>query len=622
MKHISFLWKKLYTIIVIIIFISLWFPACASDNSQYFEENYIKNEYRIPMRDGVTLFTAVYSPKDISQKYPILMRRSPYSAGLYGTGKDKYIKWRRSSFRHFLKEGYILVFQDVRGRFMSEGKHENMRPYIPNKKNKSQVDESSDTYDTVAWLVRNIDNNNGNVGIWGISYPGFYASMAAIDAHPALKAVSPQAPIADWFAQDDFHHNGAFSIVPAVPFFHAFGKVRKGFYQSWPAEFKFPTRDAYRFYLELGPLKNINIKYFEGKIPFWNEIMKHGTKDEFWKSRNIRPHLRNIKPAVMVVGGWFDAENAFGAMATYRAIESQNPGADNQLVMGPWIHGGWVRTDGSSLGDISFGSKTSHYYQRKIELPFFNYHLKGKGKLDLPEAYVFETGANRWHKYEEWPPKNAAPRKLFLDSGYALTFTAPASEKDRYDQYISDPADPVPYTVTHDTNYPKHFMVEDQRFVTGRPDVLAYSTGTLKENVTIAGPIEADIYVSTTGSDSDWVVKLIDVYPEGAGRMGGYQMLLRGEIMRGKFRNSLEKTEPMEPGKITHIKFTMVDVCHTFIKGHKIMVQIQSSWFPIFDRNPQKYIDIYNASVEDFQKATQRVYFSKQHPSGIVVYVQ
>lgn len=622
MKHSTNLLKKLRPTLVLIIIIALWSPSCAADNSQYFEENYTKIEHRIPMRDGVTLFTAVYSPKDTSQKYPILMRRSPYSAGLYGTGKDKYIKWRRSSFHHFLKEGYIMVFQDVRGRFMSEGKYVNMRPYIPNKKDPSQVDESSDTYDSVEWLVKNIPNNNGKVGIWGISYPGFYAAMATIDAHPAVKAVSPQAPIADWFASDDMHHNGAFSIVPAVPFFHAFGKVRKGFYQTWPPGFNFPTQNAYKFYLELGPLKNINKKYFHNKIPMWNEIMEHGTKDQFWKPKNNRPHMRNIKPAVMVVGGWFDAENAFGAMAIYRAIETQNPGADNRLVMGPWIHGGWVRTDGSHLGDIDFGSKTGHYYIKNIELPFFNYYLKGKGKIDLPEAHVFETGANRWHKYERWPPQNATPKKMFLHNGHTLTFTAPAAEKEQYDEYISDPANPVPYTVTHDTNYPKHFMVEDQRFVTGRPDVLAYSTDTLEKDVTIAGPIEADIYVSTTGTDSDWIVKLIDVYPEEAGRMAGYQMLLRGEIMRGKFRNSLEIVEPMEPGKITRITFSLVDVHHTFKKGHKIMVQIQSSWFPIFDRNPHKFVDIYNASEDDFQKATQRVYFSKKHPSGIIVYVQ
>jgi putative CocE/NonD family hydrolase len=621
MEQLSGLRKKQNPIILFILLISLWLPAGADDDSQYFEENYIKTEHRIPMRDGVTLFTAVYSPMDTSQKYPILMRRSPYSAGLYGTGKDKYLKWRRSSIDHLIKEGYILVFQDVRGRFMSEGEYINMRPYIPDKKNASQVDESSDTYDTVDWLVKNIPNNNGKVGIWGISYPGFYAAMSAIDAHPALKAVSPQAPISDWFSSDDFHHNGAFSLVPAVPFFHAFGRVHEGLYKTWPQDFNFPTNDAYTFYLELGPIKNINERYFHNKIPFWNEIMKHGTKDNFWKSRNNRPYLRNIKPAVMVVGGFFDAENAYGAMATYRAIESQNPKANNCLVLGPWIHGGWVRTDGSHLGDIDFGSETGHFYVKNIELPFFNYYLKGKGKLDLPEAFVFETGTNRWHRYKQWPPENAAPKKLFLAPGKSLTFQSPDSEKVQYDEYISDPANPVPYTATHDTNYPKHFMVEDQRFVADRPDVLVYSTNALSENVTIAGPIEADIYVSTTGTDSDWIVKVIDVYPEDSGTMSGYQMLLRAEIMRGKFRNGLEKTEPMEPQKITHIKFSLVDVHHTFKKGHKIMVQIQSSWFPIFDRNPQKYVDIYNASEENFQKATQRVYFSKQHPSGIVCLV-
>lgn len=573
------------------------------------------------MRDGVKLFTAVYSPKDSSVKYPILLRRSPYSTAPYGTGSDKYLKRRRSSIMHFIREGYILVFQDVRGRFMSEGKYINMRPHIPDKKDPSQVDESSDTYDTIEWLVKNVSNNNKRVGIWGISYPGFYAAMSTIDAHPALKAVSPQAPVSDWFASDDFHHNGAFSIVPAFPFFQAFGQPHKGLYKTWPEPFQFPEKDAYKFYLKLGALKNVNEKYFHGKIEFWNKIMQHGVKDKFWQEKNIRPHLKNIKPAVLVVGGWFDAENAFGAVETYRSIEQNSPAADNSLVMGPWFHGGWVRSDGSKLGDIDFGSKTGHFYVKNIELPFFNHYLKGAPKPGLPEAYVFETGTNRWHKYAEWPPKNSKKMKLFLHPRKLLSFNRPVYKNVLFDKFTDDPANPVPYTNEVTIKYPKHFMVEDQRFVSGRSDVLSYSSPILKKNITIAGPLEVDLYVSTSGTDADWVVKLIDVFPDSNDKLSGYMMLLRGEIMRSKFRNSLEKVEPMIPGKITHITFNLVDIFHTFRKRHKIMVQIQGSWFPLFDRNPHKFIDIYSSSDEDFKPADQKVYFSKDHPSGLKIFI-
>jgi putative CocE/NonD family hydrolase len=590
----------------------------------YLEKHYTKKEYRIPMRDNIKLFTAVYSPKDTTTTYPILIRRTPYSVGPYG--ENKYVKRRTKPWHHFAEEGFIIVFQDVRGRFMSEGEYVNMRPYIPNKKDNKDVDETTDTYDTIQWLVNNIPNHNNKVGLWGISYPGFYASMGAIDAHPALKAVSPQASIADWFTGDDFHHKGAFSLALGFPFFAVFGTPRPEPVSQWPKNFDFHTPDGYQFYLDMGPLKNTNKKYLHGKIPFWNHIMAHGTYDESWKSRNILPNLRNVKPAIMVVGGWFDAENAYGSLHTYQAIEQNNPGITNILVMGPWFHGGWVRSDGSKLGDISFGSKTGEYYIKNIELPFFNYYLKDKGEFNLPEAYVFETGTNQWKTYSQWPPENINREKLYLGQNHSLSFSAPSNSDLLFHQYTSDPAKPVPFTAEITTRIPRKYMVEDQRFSATRPDVLVYKSERLEKDITIVGPITADLFVSTTGTDSDWVVKLIDVLPDNTkgtkdAVLGGYQMLLRGEILRGKFRNSYEKPEPMEPGKITHIKFTMNDVNHTFKKGHRIMVHVQSTWFPLFDRNPQKFVDIYNADESDFQIAAQRIYFSSQYPSGLILNV-
>jgi putative CocE/NonD family hydrolase len=589
----------------------------------YLEKHYTKKEYRITMRDGIKLYTAVYSPKDTTTTYPILIRRTPYSLGAYG--EDKYVKYMTKSWHHFAEEGFIIVFQDGRGRFMSEGEFVNIRPYIPNKKEKD-VDETSDTYDTIEWLVNHIPNHNNRVGLWGISYPGFYASMGAIDAHPALKAVSPQAPVSNCFIGDDIHHNGAFALAPNFQFYAIFGIPRTKLISQWPKGFRFPTPAGYQFYLDMGPLKNANKKYLHGKIPFWNQIMAHGTYDEFWKTRNILPNLRNIKPAIMVVGGWFDAEDIYGSLQTYQAIEQFNPGIINILVMGPWFHGGWVRSDGSKLGDISFGSKTGEYYIKNIELPFFNYYLKDKGEFNLPEAYVFETGTNQWKNYSQWPPKNMNRNKLYLGQNYSLSFRPPSNRDNLYHQYISDPAKPVPFTSEITTRIPREYMVEDQRFAAKRPDVVVYKSERLEKDITIVGPITADLFVSTTGTDSDWVVKLIDVLPDHTKRtkdkvLGGYQMLLRGEILRGKFRNSYEKPESMKPGKITHIKFTMNDVNHTFKKGHRIMVHIQSSWFPLFDRNPQKFVDIYNADESDFQIATQRVYFSSQYPSGLMVNV-
>ncbi len=598
--------------------------ALHAQGLEYVKANYTKYEFQIPMRDGVKLFTSVYAPKDRTQKYPILLTRTPYSVSPYGV--DNY-KGSLGPSERFARERFIFAYQDVRGRNRSEGEFTDMRPYIAVKRGPADTDESSDTYDTIDWLLKNVPENNGRVGMWGISYPGFYASMGAIDAHPALKAVSPQAPLADWFLGDDWHHNGALFLPHTFGFYSQFGvDARPGAEGYGAPPFDYGTPDGYEFFLRMGPLAAADEKYFKGKIAFWEDLMRHGTYDEFWKARAVAPRLTNIKPAMMVVGGWFDAEDLYGALATYKAIEERNPGAYNTLVMGPWFHGGWERSDGSELGDVRFGSKTALFFQDEIQFPFFMRFLKDKADAGLPEAYLFETGRNEWRKLDAWPPRNAAVRTLYFQAGGKLSFDAPPG--DAFDEYVSDPARPVPFMSGTHQGMAREYMVADQRFASTRTDVLVYKTDPLESDVTIAGPITASLFVSTTGTDSDWVVKLIDVYPDDhadnspnpAGvRMGGYQQLVRGEPMRGKFRNSFEKPEPFEPGKVAKVEFPMPDVCHVFRKGHRIMVQVQSSWFPLVDRNPQQFMDIYAAKTSDFRKATQRVYRSRANASGLRV---
>ncbi len=613
------MYKRILQIISLIFFLSILQTACTE------KQSYIKREYQIPMRDGKKLFTAVYMPKDDSKKYPILMWRTPYSVHPYGENKFPK-KFGPSPL--FMDEGYIFVYQDVRGRFMSQGEYVNMRPYIPDKTDSLIIDETTDTYDTIDWLIKNIPNNNGRVGMWGISYPGFYSSMGLIDSHPALKAVSPQAPIADWFIGDDMHHNGAFTLMLAFNFFSTFGKPRPEPTTEWPPRFKHGTPDGYRFFLDMGPLPNANKKYFHNEISFWNKAMQHGTYDDFWQKRNILPHLKNIRPAVLVVGGWYDGEDLYGTLETYRTIEKNNPGIHNHLVMGPWGHGGWARTEGEWLGDIWFGAKTSFWYQKEVELTFFNYFLKNKGELHLPEAYGFDTGKNHWRQFKIWPPLDRQESAIYLQADRKLDFSPPTASGPLYDEYISDPSRPVPFVSGLTTRWGKKFLTEDQRFAWQRPDVVSYESEILDDSLTLCGPILADLYVSTSGTDCDWVVKLIDVYPdtfrytqEDKKRlpMGGYQRLIRAEIMRSKFRNSYTNLQPLVPDKIMHIRFKLQDVLHTFLPGHKIMIQIQSSWFPLFDRNPQIFTDIYQAQEADFVKAVQRIYHSKQYPSRLVV---
>ena len=607
--------------VLICVFLLVLHGYSTAQTEAVVKAEYTKLEQMIPMRDGVKLFTAIYTPRDRSQQYPIMLTRTPYTVSPYGP--EQY-KTSLGPSLFMQQEKYIFVYQDVRGKFMSEGEWIEVRP---RRKNTNEIDESTDTYDTIEWLLKNVPNNNGRVGMWGISYPGFYTSMGAIDAHPSLKAASPQAPIADWFIGDDFHHNGAFFLPHAFNFFATLGKARPKPTSEIPARFQHGTPDGYKFFLEMGPLANADRKYLKGEVQFWKDLMDHPNYDAYWQARDVRPHLRNIKPAVMTVGGWFDAEDLFGALETYKTIEKTNPGAHNTLVMGPWFHGGWARSDGDVLGDINFGSKTSLAYQETIELPFFNCLLKDKCGAQLPEAMVFETGSNMWRKYDSWPPKETDSSVLYFNANGKLAFAADTSVAG-FDEYVSDPARPVPFINGTAIGMTREYMVEDQRFASRRPDVVVYQTDALARDVTLAGPIKATLYVTTTGTDSDFIVKLIDVFPNSAAdpdpnpkdvRLGGYQMLVRGEPMRAKFRNSFSTPEPMTPGKVTKIEFTLPDVNHAFLRGHRIMVQVQSSWFPLVDRNPQKFVDINRATEADFQKATQRVYRSGTNRSHLTV---
>ena len=595
-------------------------------NAAWLAEHYTKFEHRIQMRDGVRLFTRVYVPKDDSQAWPIILTRTPYALKPYGAGNYNDPS---GSFRTLAKDKFILVTQDVRGRYGSEGEYMHMRPFNP-KKGPKDIDENSDTYDTIDWLVKNIPKNNGKVGMFGISYPGFYTSMGMIDSHPALKAASPQAPISDWFMGDDLHHNGAFFLAQNFGFFYSFAQRAEDPLHENIQPFNFKTPDGYDFFLRMGPLANSDTLLLKGRSPEWKEFLTHPTYDEYWKARNIRPHLKNVRCAVMTVGGWYDAEDLFGPLETYRWTEKLNPGITNFLVMGPWAHGGWGRGDGDKLGDISFRAKTSEYYREKIELPFFRRFLKGDTNFSPSEAHVFETGTHQWRRFDVWPPKQASARTLFLRAGGALAFEAPSDSTDAFDEYASDPAKPVPYTLEFTTGYPRSYPVHDQRFAASRPDVLVYETQPLEEDLTFAGPLKATLHVSTTGTDSDWVIKLIDVYagdfpdpnPNPAHvAMGGYQQLVRGDVFRGKFRNSFEKPEPFEPGKIAKIDFEIPDIFHTFRRGHRVMIHVQSTWFPLVDRNPQTFVNIPTAKPEDFQKATQRIYRTASAASGLTVQV-
>lgn len=597
-------------------------------DSAFIAENYEKFEYRIPMRDGVHLFTAVYVPKGKGDKYPIMLHRTPYRASPYG--KDK-MKTSLGPAMKYAYEKFIFVYQDVRGMFMSEGEFKNMRPHKARKLDRNKdIDESSDTFDTIKWLLRNVKNHNGKVGMWGISYPGFYSAAGSIDAHPALVAVSPQAPIADWFF-DDFHHHGAFFLPHAFNFMAFFDQPKRGLTTEWKPRFDHGTPDGYEFFLNMGPVKNTTTLHLGDSLKFWNELMEHPNYDGYWKSRNLLPHLRRIKPAMLTVGGWFDAEDLYGPLKIYKHIEENDPMSYNGLVMGPWRHGGWARDDGSSLGNVFFGDEpgASVHYLERIEFPFFMHHLKGAADPKLAEANIFETGTNKWRTFDTWPPKQTLARKLYLHGKQQMGFSESADYRDEYDEFVSDPHKPVPYTEEVNIGMTREYMTDDQRFAARRPDVLFFQTEPLDRDLTIAGPMLAKLFVSTTGTAADWVVKVIDVYPpdhpafkhQPDKKMGSYQQMVRSEVIRGRFRNSYEKPEPFVPNKVTEVNLPLQDVLHTFKKGHRVMVQIQSTWFPLVDRNPQNYVEnIYkDASEDDFIKATHRVYHSPLYPSRIEV---
>jgi hypothetical protein len=595
------------------------------------KEHYTKYEYRIPMRDGVRLFTAVYVPKDKSRAYPFLINRTPYSVGPYGV--DQY-RANLGPSQDFEKAGYIFVMQDVRGRFMSEGAFVEMRPHIDVKKSNKDVDDSSDLYDTIEWLLKNVPNNNGNAGIWGISYPGFFTSASMIDSHPALKAASPEAPMTDLFKGDDAYHGGAFMLAANFGFYSAFRmQGNPGLPQKASAAFDYGTPDGYDFFLNAGTIENLG-KLLNGNDELWLDQSHHDTYDDYWKARNIAAHVKNVHCAVLTVGGWFDAEDLQGPFTLFHAIEQDDPRIFNALVVGPWVHGGWAWADGNHLGRVSFASNTGDYYRKNIVFPFFEQYLKGNGDAKLPKAYVFETGTNVWRQYASWPPKNIETKTLYFHANGVLSFEPPKEAATAFDEYVSDPAKPVPFVNYVAQNVPQEYMVSDQRYAATRTDVLTYQTEVLQEDVTIVGPVSPRLFVSTSGTDSDWDVKLIDVYPADYPQpedkrepgadvgvpsfvMGGYEQLVRGEPFRGKFRHGFEKPEPFTPGNVEEVSFAMQDVNHTFRRGHRIMVQIQSSWFPLTDRNPQKFLNIPDAKPSDFVKATQRVYHGQGHASGV-----
>jgi len=599
--------------------------SSSDTNAAWFLENYTKYEHLIPMRDGVRLHTRVYVPKDDSELWPIVFTRTPY--GLKPYGVDNYTD-PSGSFLGLAKDRFILVTQDVRGRYGSEGKYVHVRPFNPDKGPKD-TDENSDAFDTIDWLVKNAPRNNGKVGMFGISYPGFYTAMGMIDSHPALKAASPQAPISDWFIGDDLHHNGAFFLSQNLGFFYYFAQRAEDPLHEELKPFNFKTPDGYDFFLRMGPLSNSE-KLLKNSSADWAEFLTHPTYDAFWQARNIRPHLKNVRCAVMTVGGWYDGEDLFGPLETYRWTERLNAGITNLLVMGPWAHGDWGRKDGDKLGDINFHAKTAEFYRDKIELPFFRHFLKGDTNYTAPKAHMFETGTDQWRRFEAWPPKQATERTLYFRKGGLLDFNVPAENTEAFDEFVSDPAKPVPFTLEVTTDYPRSYPVHDQRFAAARPDVLVYETEILAEDLTMAGPLKVSLHVSTTGTDADWVFKLVDVYAGDSPdpnpnpshvRMGGYQQLVRGDVFRGKFRNSFEKPEPFEPGQVTRIEFSMPDVLHTFRRGHRIMAQVQSTWFPLVDRNPQTFVNIPTARPEDYQKATHRLYHTPKANSSLTMLV-
>jgi putative CocE/NonD family hydrolase len=642
----------LLSLLVSLAFAAPVVPALAVDNAadaaqapapRDLRETYTKYEYRIPMRDGARLFTVVYVPKDVSKRYPFLLQRTPYSAGVQADGELHYGQdWFPRTIgpsKEFEDAGYIFVKQDVRGRYMSEGKWVEMTPHGNASRGAGEGQESQDMYDTMEWLLKHVPNNNGKAGILGISYPGFYTSASIIDSHPSIKAASPQAPVTDLFMGDDSYHGGAFMLAANFGFYASFTEQQNPTPLPKTREsFDYGEADAYDFFLKRQTMQNILATLTPQQRAFLQPTIEHDTYDEFWKIRAIAPHLKNIKAAVLTVGGWFDAEDPQGPLTTYHSVKKYNPSIFNGLVMGPWVHGGWARYDGKRLGNVSFDSKTGDYFRTHIQFPFFEEQLKGvKPARAIAQVNAFETGSNVWRQYEAWPPVQARPRTLYFGANGKLSWQQPAAGAAAFDEYVSDPAKPVPYIGYPSTGVPQEYMVSDQRFAASRPDVLVYQSEVLEEDVTIAGPVAPKLFVSTTGTDADWVVKLIDVYPQempagerpargndvGAptATTAGMQQLVRGNPLRGKFRNGFDKPEAFVPGRVEALSYQIGDVNHTFRRGHRIMVQVQSSWFPLVDLNPQTFVSIPKAKPEDFKKATQRVYHASDAASGLQVLV-
>lgn len=591
----------------------VWVSAQTKEDSTFIAANYSKQEVYIPMRDGTKLFTIVYSPKDQLNDYPIMLIRTPYSVAPYGRDKMKVPIGPNMAF---VKEGFVFVYQDVRGKYMSEGDFVANRPYQLGKKN--QVDETTDTYDSIDWLIKHVKSNK-KVGIWGVSSPGFYASMSLIDSHPNLKAVSPQAPVTDWFLGDDRHHNGAFMLMGSFSFLSSFGKARDSIATKHPGGFgAYNTSDSYDFYLKTGALKNFNSQYLQGKSLLWNEMMDNPDYNSYWEARSYLKFIKRFKPAVLLVGGWFDQEDLYGPLKTFESLK-KSTGSKLHFVMGPWYHGSWTKGEGDSLGALDFNQKTALFYRTEIELPFFVHHLKDKAAVQLPKVKVFVTGANEWADFSQWPPAAVKPQAIFLRENNLLAFSRPNTTESS-DSYLSDPNKPVPYTAEKTVLRGFKYMFEDQSFAAKRPDVLVYTSAVLQEDLKIAGNIVANLYISSTGTDADFVVKLIDVYPyEAKGKMSDYQLPVRAEVMRSKYRESFTDPKPLVPGQITPVSFDMQDAAHVFKKGHKIMVHIQSSWFPLVDRNPQRFLNIYEAADTEFEKHYQSIHRDKTHSSNIVL---
>jgi putative CocE/NonD family hydrolase len=603
--------KRAICVVVAFLLFPLYVPGQqAVDPASQFA----KTETMIAMRDGVRLNTAVYAPKEVQNPLPIIFMRTPYGIANAARNLSEYLK-------DMAEDGYIFVFQDIRGRYLSEGKFVMVRPPRDQSDTKA-IDESTDTYDTIEWLLKNVPSNNGRVGMLGISYGGWLTVMGLLDPHPALKAVSPQASPADMFLGDDFHHNGAFRLSYGFEYVAMMETSKTNF------SFKFDRKDTFDWYLRLGALSNANTKHFQGKLPTWNDFVAHPNYDEFWKKQTFEPYIKAVKVPTLNVAGWWDQEDYYGPLKIYELLERHDRKNQNFLVVGPWNHGGWSFGEGRSLGKIPFEDATGTYYRSKIQAPFFAQYLKDHGKHDLPEALLFETGSNKWVRHAEWPPKrNSTERKLYFQADSKLLFEPPpAGVSPGHDSYVSDPGHPVPYRQrpidpTYQGSGWYTWQTEDQRFVHQRPDVLSYETEPLTEDLTIAGDIVAHLYAATSGTDADWIVKLIDVYPEdyaAAPHLGGYQLMVACEVFRGRFRNSFEKPEPIEQDEINHYKVGLHWRDHCFQKGHKIMVQVQSTWFPVIDRNPQKFVpNIFEAKDGDYQKATQRVYRTRKHPSYV-----